>query len=114
MEKEPFEFRKFLFGSIKRKLTFLFLVVGIAAPAVGIYYFYSISVSLLSEGTEIYYQQSILLQIAAVLIIVLIALDAAIIGFLISRSISKPLNQLYRATQEIQKGNFDGFYFRRI
>jgi signal transduction histidine kinase len=105
--KEPFELKKFLFGKINRRITLLFLIVGIVAPTMGIYYFYSISASFLYEESEIFYDQLALLQGAAVLIIALIAIDATIIGIMVSRSISKPIVALHKATQEIEKGNFD-------
>jgi len=107
LDKEPFEFKKFLFGKINRRITLLFLLVGIVAPTIGIYYFYSISISFLIEESEIFYEQLTLLQSAAVLIIALIAIDATIIGLMVSRSISKPIISLHKATQEIEKGNFD-------
>ena len=107
LNKEPFDIKKFLFGKISRRITLLFLLVGIVAPAMGIYYFYSISISFLSEGSEIFYDQLTLLQSVAILIIALIAIDAAIIGLAVSRSISKPIIALHKATQEIEKGNFD-------
>lgn len=107
LDEEPFELKKFLFGKISRRITLLFLLVGIIAPTIGIYYFYSISTSFLHEESEIFYTQLTLLQSAAVLIIVLIAIDATIIGLMVSRSISKPIVALHKATQEIENGNFD-------
>ena len=107
MEKEPFDLKRFLFGKINRKMTFLFLIVGLVAPAIGIYYFYSISTSVLVQENEIFYQQSALLQTAAILVVILIAVDTGIVGFFVSRSISKPISQLYKTTQEIEKGNFN-------
>ena len=38
---------------------------------------------------------------------ILIAVDAGIIGFLVSRSISKPIKELRNATREVEKGNYD-------
>jgi signal transduction histidine kinase len=107
LKSEPFDLKKFILGSINRRITFLFLVVGIVAPAIGIVYFYSISLSLLSEGTEIFYQQLTILQTAAILVIFLIAIDTGIIGLFISRSISKPILCLHNATREIERGNFN-------
>ena len=82
-------------------------MVGIVAPTMGIYYFYLISTSFLYEESEIFYDQLALLQSAAVLIIALIAIDATIVGIMVSRSISKPIVSLHKATQEIEKGNFN-------
>lgn len=106
MLKQPFDLKKFLFGKISRKLTLLFFIVGIAAPTIGIYYFYIISTSFLYEESSLFSYQILLLQSAAILIISLIAINAAIIGLLVSRTISKPIKSLHAATQEIQKGNF--------
>ena len=106
MGKQPFELKRFLFGKINRKITLLFLTVGLIAPTTGIYYFYMISVSSLHEESEIFYDQMLILQSAAILIIAVIAIDATIAGILVSRSISKPIVSLHEVTQEIQKGNF--------
>ncbi len=47
MDKEPFGLKKFLFGKISRRITLLFLLVGIVAPTIVIFSFYSISTSIL-------------------------------------------------------------------
>ena len=93
-------------NSINKKLTLLFFLVAFLAPAISVGYFYSISQSLLSEDAEILLEQTTMLQTTASIIIALMAVDAAIIGFFISRSISKPIKTLYHATQEVEKGNF--------
>jgi len=41
LSDDEFNLKKFLFGKMSRKLTFLFLVVGIIAPTIGIVYFTS-------------------------------------------------------------------------
>lgn len=107
LKKEPFDIKKFLFGTINRKLTSLFLLVGIVAPTIGIYYFYSISSSLLTSNQELFSEQIFLLNTTAILIIVLIAIDAGIVGFLVSRSITRPIRQLNNAAKELEKGNFN-------
>ncbi len=109
LQEEPFDIKKFLFGKISRRMTFLFLIIGIVAPTIGIYYFYSLSVSTLSlsQNIAIYDEQKTMLQSAAILIITLIALDAAIFGYFASHSITRPLENLHRVTKEIEKGNFD-------
>ena len=107
VDNEPFDIKKFFLSKINRKLTFLFLLVGIVAPAMGIYFFYSISSSLLISDQEFFTEQMLLLNTTAVLIISLIAIDAGIVGFLVSRSITKPIEQLHEMAQELQKGNFD-------
>ncbi|MCX6664835.1 MAG: HAMP domain-containing sensor histidine kinase [Euryarchaeota archaeon] len=106
MKKEPFDLQKFLFGSINRKLTVLFFLVAVIAPTIGVSYFYSISLSMMAKDSEAFQQQGALLQTTAAFIIIVIAVDAGIVGFFISRSISKPLKKLHKATQEIEKGNF--------
>jgi signal transduction histidine kinase len=64
-----------------------------------------ISTSVLPESPSV--EQSVLLQTTAIVIIIVIAIDAAIIGFFVSRSISKPIEELYEATKEVEKGNFN-------
>jgi HAMP domain-containing protein len=81
-------------------------MVGIVAPALGICYFYSISLSILPQNPEVFAEKRILLDTAAVIISVLIAINAGIVGFFVSRSISKPIGKLYEATRELEKGNF--------
>ncbi|KYK21094.1 hypothetical protein AYK25_03700 [Thermoplasmatales archaeon SM1-50] len=104
---DSFELKKFIFGRIDVKLTLLFLLVGLIAPGIGIGYFYLIANSFLIENSEFFRQQQMLLNASALLIILLIAVNTMIIGFLISRSFSKPIRHLYKATQELEKGNFN-------
>jgi signal transduction histidine kinase len=104
--KEPFDLKNYILNHIHIKLTLLFLLVGIVAPAIGIGYFYLIANSFLIENSEFFRQQQMLLDAAALLIIILIAVNTMLIGFLISRSFSKPIRDLYRAAQELEKGNF--------
>jgi signal transduction histidine kinase len=104
--KEPFDLKKYLLGRINVKLTLLFLLVGLVAPAIGIGYFYLIANSFLLENSEFFKQQQMLLDAAALLIIILIAVNTMLIGFLISRSFSKPIRDLYNAAQELERGNF--------
>jgi len=107
LDEGPFELKKFLFGKISRRITLLFLLVGIVAPTIVIFSFYSISTSILYEEIEMFDEQLMMLQATAVLLISLIAIWSGIIGILVSRSISKPIVALHKATQEIEKGNFD-------
>jgi len=98
--------KKYLFGKISRKLTFLFLIVGIVAPTIGIIYFYITSFSIFPLELTVSAEQNTLLSTTAITIIFLIALNASIIGFFISRSISRPIEELHKATSELEKGNF--------
>jgi len=98
--------KKYLFGKIGRKLTCLFLIVGIVAPTIGIIYFYLISISTLPLEQNVFTEQNTMLITTAITIIILIALNAGMIGFFISRSISKPIDEIYKATSELEKGNF--------
>lgn len=104
--KEPLDVKKFFIHRINVKLTLLFLLVGLVAPGIGIGYFYLIANSFLTENSQFFSQQQMLLNAAALLIIILIATNTMFIGFLISRSFSKPIRDLYHATQELEKGNF--------
>ncbi len=107
MEPEEFSLKRFIFGSISRKITILFIMVGVVAPTIGIALFYVISVSMLPVSeSELFAEQTNLLLTAAAVIIALIAADAGFVGFLVSRSISKPIKTLHQLTQEIEKGNF--------
>jgi signal transduction histidine kinase len=97
--------KKSLFSRIDRKLTFLFVIVAVIAPTLGIYYFYIIATSVIPES--LFAKQSDLLKTAAIFVICVIAVDAGIIGFIVSRSISKPIKELYKATKEVECGNFN-------
>jgi len=97
--------KKYLLSKINRKLTLLFLIVGLVAPSISIYYFYQIAIS--SMPNTISTQQAVLLQTAGFMIIILIAIDAGIIGFLVSKSISKPIKKLFIATKQVEKGNYN-------
>ena len=74
--------KKYLFAKISRKLTFLFSIVGIVAPTIGIIYFYLTSYSILPLEPTIPAEQNTLLSTTALTIIFLIALNASIFGFL--------------------------------
>ena len=102
---EEFNFKKSFFSGINKKLILLFVIVAIVAPALGIYYFYVITTSVLPETPL--GEQTEMLQWTATLVIIVIANDAGIIGRFVSRSISKPIKELYTATQEVEKGNFN-------
>jgi signal transduction histidine kinase len=105
LDAEKFTIKNILLSKINRKLTLLFIIVGLVAPALGIYYFYMISIS--SFPNEVLVEQADLLRTVAIMIIILITIDAGIVGYLVSRSISKPLKELYNATCELEKGNYD-------
>lgn len=97
--------KKSFFSSIDLKITLLIVVVALVAPALAIYYFYIIANSVIPES--LLSRQNLILETTAIMIIILIASTAGIIGLLFSRSISKPLKELYNATQEVKKGNFE-------
>jgi signal transduction histidine kinase len=104
---DEFSLKKFLFSKMSRKLTFFFLVIGIIAPTIGIIYFYLISYSILPVDPETFTEQNALLSSTAVAIIILIALNTGIAGYFISKSITKPIRELHKATSELEKGNFN-------
>jgi signal transduction histidine kinase len=104
--KEPFDLKKFFFGRINVKLTLIFLLVGLVAPSIGIWYFYLIASSFLSQNPEIFMQQEMLLNGTALIIIILIAVNTMLLGLIISRSFTKPIQELHKVTQELEKGNF--------
>ena len=84
----------------------MFVLVGILAPAGGIYFFYLISTSTLTRNSLIFAEQTLLLQSTAALIIALVAVNAGIIGYFVSRSITKPIKELHQVASEVEKGNF--------
>jgi signal transduction histidine kinase len=101
------DLKKYFFGRISVKLTLLFLLVGLVAPGIGIGYFYLIASSFLLQNSEFFLQQQMLLNGAALLIIILIAVNTMLLGLVVSRSFTKPLKELHKATQALEKGNFN-------
>jgi len=83
LAKKEFNIKSLLLSKINRKLTFLFLIVGLIAPAIAVFYFYQIALSAIPTG--ILTEQAVLLQTAVIMIIVLIAVNAGIIGFFVSK-----------------------------
>jgi len=102
---DKFDLKKIILSKINRKITLLFLIVSLIAPTIAIIYFYNISITAIP--TTITGEQGILLKTVAIMILILIGINAGIIGFIVSRSISKPIKKLYHATKEVQKGNYD-------
>ena len=105
MERKKISVKKIFLSKINRKLTILFLIVGLLAPSIGIFYFYNLIISSLPD--TISPQHANLIKTVALMIITLIAVDAGFIGYLVSRSISKPIKQLYHAAKEVEKGNYN-------
>jgi len=105
LDNEKSAFKNLILSKINRKLTLLFIIVGFVAPSLAIYYFYTISID--SFSVEITEEQAILLRTIATGIIILIAINAGFIGFLISKTISKPIKELSKATREVEKGNYN-------
>lgn len=64
------------------------------------------SSSLLHKTTTLIGEQQASLEAAAFIIVVLIAMNAAILGWFISRSFTKPIQELDKATRELERGNF--------
>lgn len=91
---------------ISIKLPLLFVIVGIIAPAIGITYFYFVSSSLIAQDSVMFAANQGLLEAAAILIILLIAANAGVLGLLITRSYTHPLQEITQATKELEKGNF--------
>ena len=104
--KQPFDLKMLFFGRINIKLTLIFLLVGLVAPSIGIWYFYLIASSFLSQNPEIFIQQQMLLNGTALIIIILIAVNTTFLGLIISRSFTRPIKELHKAAQELEKGNF--------
>jgi len=105
LEKKKINIKNILFSKINRKLTLLFIIVGLIAPSLSIFYFYNVAVSSIPETISV--EQSVLLRTVALMIIILIAINTGVIGFFVSKSISKPIKELYSATRQVEKGNYD-------
>lgn len=105
MNAKKFSIKNLIFSKINRKLTLL-VIVALLAPALGIFLFYYILTSSFPPG--LFDEQAALLRTTAILIIGLISIvNAGVIGFFVTRSITKPIKELYKATLELEKGNYD-------
>jgi len=105
MDTNKYSLKKLIFSKINRKLSFL-VIGALMAPALGIYLFYYILSMSFPSG--VFSEQAALLRTTAVFIIIIISIvNAGIIGFFVTRSISKPIKELYKATLELEKGNYD-------
>ena len=102
-EDEKSTLRKKIFSKISYKLTLLFFIVGVVAPSIGICYFYFLTSTIIPKETIA--ENRFLLESSLIMIISVIAIDTAIIGFFISKSISKPIKILSNATKEMERGN---------
>ncbi|MCK4995794.1 MAG: HAMP domain-containing histidine kinase, partial [Thermoplasmatales archaeon] len=105
MDIGKFGIKKIILSKLNIKLTLLFIIVGLVAPSLAIYYFYTISLSAMTLSLSP--EQAPLLKTAIVTIVVLIAVNAGVLGFFVSRSISKPIKELYKATRKVEKGNYN-------
>lgn len=105
MDAGKYTIKNLLLSKLNRKLIILFIIIAIATSSFGIFYFYIISMSSFSNSK--YIDQATLLKTVTIMIIFLTTVEAIIISFLVSRSISKPLKELYNANKEIEKGNYD-------
>jgi len=105
LDGKKFNLKNLLLSKLSRKITILFLIVGIIVPSFVFYYFYIIinnaAPETLASETEMFLINSV------IVIVLILTINAGVIGFLFSRSILKSLKKLYKATKEIEKGNFD-------
>ncbi len=105
MDARKLDIKKAILSNLNIKLTLLFIIVGLVAPSLAIYYFYTISIKAMTLSLTP--EQSPLLKTAIVTIVILIAVNAGVLGFFVSRSISKPIKELYKATRKVEKGNYN-------
>ena len=77
MDGNNIQNKKKLFSKINRKITLLFIIVGLIAPSIAIFYFYNITVDSMAE--EMIEESATLLRTIAIMIIVLIAINAGVI-----------------------------------
>jgi signal transduction histidine kinase len=100
-----FDIKKIILSKLNIKLTLLFIIVGLVAPSLALYYFYTISLSAMTLSLSP--EKAPLLKTAIVTIVILIAVNAGVLGFFVSKSISKPIKELYKATRKVEKGNYN-------
>ncbi len=105
MDVRKLDIKKAILSNLNIKLTLLFIIVGLVAPSLAIYYFYTISIKAMALSLTP--EQAPLLKTAIVTIVILIAVNAGVLGFFVSRSISKPIKELYKATRKVEKGNYN-------
>jgi len=105
VDGEKISLKNIFLSKINRKITLLFIIVGLLAPTVGIFYFYTVTTTSLPEGFTL--ENQALLETLAVTIIVLIAINTGFVGLLFSKSITKPLKDLYIATNKVEKGDYE-------
>lgn len=105
MDIGKFDIKKIILSKLNIKLTLLFIIVGLVAPSLALYYFYTISLSAMTLSLSP--EKAPLLKTAIVTIVILIAVNAGVLGFFVSKSISKPIKELYKATRKVEKGNYN-------
>jgi len=105
LDGKKFNLKNLLLSKLSRKITILFIMVGIIVPLFAVYYFYIIIINVAPETLTS--ETIMLLRNSVILIVIIVTINAGVIGFLFSKSIIKSLKKLYNATKEIEKGNFD-------
>lgn len=105
LDGKKFNPKNLLISKLSRKITILFIIVGFISSSFAVYYFYTVTIKITPEILTS--ETTILLRNSAIVIVVLIALNAGVIGFLFSKSISTPLKKLYKATKKVEKGNYN-------
>jgi signal transduction histidine kinase len=96
------------FKRIGVRLPLIFVIVGFVAPTIGIGYLYILSSTLINQmNAEMLPDQQMLLSGASAIMVVLIAVNAGVLGLFISRSFTRPLREICQATKELEQGNFN-------
>ena len=94
------------FNQISVKLPLIFFMVGFVAPAIGIVYIYTLSTSLMAQS-PLFNEERLLLSGAAAIMIILIAVNTGVLGLFISRSFTRPLQEVCQATKALEHGDFN-------
>jgi signal transduction histidine kinase len=102
---EKINLKNILLSKLNRKITILFYLVGLICPTLAIIFFYTVIINSFSESLSP--EISNLLAQITITMIVLMAVITGLIGFIISKNISNPIQKLYNATRKIEKGEFD-------
>jgi len=102
-----FSLKKFLFGRISRKLILQALVVGVLLIVLGVVGYFSLENMNMAMMAGEYHSQlmgntyKIMLPLLMIILVVVL-----LFSFFMARSITKPLDQLYHATLQIERKDF--------
>ena len=104
-EKRKFKLKEFFFGKIKRKLMLSFTIIALLSLTIIVLDFSYTKRIAESETTETAYETAkttnIILSSTALSILFLIL----VLAYIISNKISKPIQELHKTAEQVEKGN---------